>query len=260
MSIKELFGTNEANMAANARSLPGTAELTSIASTAAHNMVKQMEEDIETYRPRIQKSAADSRELEAIIEEFKPYCDIDEDSPLRYLDDATVEAMLKSQQSKRSRSKGKAMTLDNYITLLTAAIAEDILRTLYDKPKSAGGFGRSTGTVDYTGAQLEALAEDQEALRKEIRNIQSKKSIMKSKADFDESDERWLALLKAEQQLKDLRVGGRSYIVEVDRTKDALTELLAGADIGKLKAAEAHEMLEAISKLVQNDVTVGEDA
>ena len=254
MSINELFGTN-ANITTNARSLPGTAELTNIATAAAHNMLKQMEVDIETYRPRIQKSSTDSRELDAIINEFKPYCDIEADNILRHLDDMTVDGMLKSQQSKRSRAKSKVMTLDNYVTLLTAAIAEDILRELYNKPKSAGGFHRTAGTVDYTGAQLEALAADQEALRREIRNIQSKKSIMKSKADFSESDERWLSLLKAEQQLKDLRVGGYSAaVVEVDKTKDALSELLAGKDISKMKSAEAHELLEAIAKMTAGEV------
>lgn len=255
MSINELFGTNNANVTVSARSLPGTAELTNIASAAAHSIINKMEADIETYRPRIQKSATDSRELDAIIGEFKPFCDIEEDNILRHLDEAMVDGMLKSQQSKRSRAKSKAMTLDNYITLLTAAIAEDILREIYNKPKSAGGFQRSAGAVDYTGAQLEMLAADQEALRREIRNIQSKKSIMKSKADFDESDERWLALLKAEQQLKDLRISGHStMVVEVDKTKDALSGLLAGKDISKLKSAEAHELLEIIAKMTAGEV------
>ena len=253
MSINELFGTNEANVNVNARSLPGTAELTNIASSAAHIMLKQMESDIETYRPRIQKSATDSRELDAIIDEFKPYCEIAEDNILRMLDEATVDSMLKSQQSKRSRAKSKTMTIDNYVTLLTAAIAEDIIRDLYNKPKTAG-FQRASGSVDYTGAQLEALAADQEALRREIRNIQSKKSIMKSKADFDESDERWQALLKAEQLLKDLRVGGHAHVVEVDKTKDALSELLAGKDISKMKSHEAHELLETIAKMTAGEV------
>lgn len=257
MSIKELFGTTNTNITVSARSLPGTTELTAIAASEAHRIVKAMEADIENYRDRIQKSATDSKELEAIIAEFKPFAEIEDDNMLRYLDDETVEGILKSQQSKRSRSKSKVMTLDNYVTLLTAAIAEDILRDLYNKPKSSGGFRRASGTVDYTGAQLEMYAEDQEALRREIRNIQSKKSIMKSKADFDESDERWLALLKAEQQLKDLRVG-TTQVVEVDKTKNALAEMLAGVDISKLKAADAHKVLEDVSKLLQSQETVDE--
>jgi hypothetical protein len=111
--------------------------------------------------------------------------------------------MLKSQQSKRSRAKSKAMTLDNYTTLLTAAIAEDIIREIYNKPKSAGGFHRAAGTVDYTIDQLQALHDDQEALRKEIRNVQSKKSIMKSKNPF--------------LMLKSMMVLGREWLPSVSK-------------------------------------------
>lgn len=253
MSINELFGTSNVNVTTNARSLPGTAELTAVATTAAHTILKRMEADIEKYRPIIQESSTDSKAMDNLLDEMAPYVDIEDDSILRHLDDATVEAMLKSQQSKRSRAKSKLMTLDNYITLLTASIAEEILRDIYNKPKAVG-YQRTAGTVDYTGAQLEMLADDQEALRREIRNIQSKKSIMKSKADFSESDERWLALLKAEQQLKDLRVGGRvTTVVEVDKTKDAISQLLGGKDISKMKSAEAHELLERIAQMANAD-------
>ena len=254
MSINELFGTNESTTTTNARSLAGTAELTNIATAAAHRIIKAMEADIETYRPRIQQSADDAKELDAIINEFKPLHEIDEEHMLRNLNDEVVEGMLKSQQSKRSRAKSKAMTLDNYTTLLTAAIAEDILREIYNKPKSVGGFHRATGTVDYTIEQLQALSEDQQALRKEIRNVQSKKSIMKSKADFDESDERWQSLLRAEQQLKDMRVGGATtQVVEVDKTKDALAEMLNGIDINHLKSADAHALLERIAQMTNGE-------
>lgn len=258
MSINELFGANTV-VTTNARSLPGTAELTAVATAAAHTIIKRMEADIEHYRPIIQESARDSKVMDKLLEDMAPYMDLEDDSVLYHLDDATVEGMLKSQQSKRSRAKSKTMTLDNYITLLTAAIAEETLRDIYNKPKSAG-FQRTAGAVDYTGAQLEMLAADQEALRREIRNIQSKKSIMKSKADFSESDERWLALLKAEQQLKDLRVGSHvTTVVEVDKTKNAIGELLNGKDISKMKSAEAHELLELIAKMTaENEAPVDE--
>lgn len=259
MSINELFGTNEAINTAAGRGLPGTAELTAVASAAAHRIVKAMEADIEAYRPRIQSSAVNSRELDSILDELLEYA-IDDESILYNLDDEAVESMLKSQQSKRSRAKSKSMTLDNYVSLLTAAIAERILREIYNKPKSAGGFQRSAGSVDYTIEQLEALGNDQEALRREIRNIQSKKSIMKSKADFDEADPRWQALLKAEQQLKDMRVGGRTAtVVEVDKTKDALAEMLAGKDISKLKSADAHALLEQIAAMANGSEPTDND-
>lgn len=253
MSINELFGAKNEMNTANARNLPGTAELTNVAHSNAIRVMNAMEANIEAYKPRIQQSAKDSRELDNILDELLDYS-IDEDSILYNLDEEQVESMLKSQQSKRSRSKSKAMTLDNYITLMTAAIAERILREIYNKPKSAGGFHRASGSVDYTIEQLEALGNDQEALRREIRNIQSKKSIMKSKAEFDESDPRWQALLKAEQQLKDMRVGGRSgSVIEVDTTKNALSDLLAGKDISKMKSAEAHALLEQIAAMAAGD-------
>lgn len=250
MSINELFGTNT-ETTTNARTLSGTAALTQVASAGAAHAIRRMEADIENYRDRIALSATDSAELDKLIDELKPLVDIEADDPLRFLDEDTVESMLKSQQSKRSRAKGKAMTLDNYKTLMTAAIAEDILRELYNKPKQAGGTKRR-GSVEFTTEQLDALSADQVQLRKEIRNIQSKKSIMKSKADFDESSEAWQQLLTVESMLKGLRVGGRgSTVVEVDTTKDALAGVLEGVDIEHLKAADAKELLARISELSQ---------
>ena len=250
MSINELFGTNT-ETTTNARTLSGTAALTQVASAGAACAIRRMEADIENYRDRIALSATDSAELDKLIDELKPLVDIESDDPLRFLDEDTVESMLKSQQSKRSRAKGKAMTLDNYKTLMTAAIAEDILRELYNKPKQAGGTKRR-GSVEFTTEQLDALSADQVQLRKEIRNIQSKKSIMKSKADFDESSEAWQQLLTVESMLKGLRVGGRGgTVVEVDTTKDALADVLDGVDIEHLKAADAKELLARISELSQ---------
>lgn len=250
MSINELFVSTNSNVTANARNLSGTAQLTSMSAGIADHIIRAMEADIENYRQRIQESAVNNDEMDNLIDELG---DIDpaEASFLLEIDEQTIEGMLKSQQSKRSRAKGKQMTMDNYRTLMTAAVAENIIRNAIGKPKTHGGFRSTGGSVNYTIEQLEALGADQNALRKEIRNIQSKKSIMKSKADFDESDDRWQALLKAEQQLKDMRVGGVTQVVEVDHTRNALIEMLGDVDIAKLKSAEAHELLEAIKSAIQ---------
>lgn len=257
MSINELFGTTNEEATANSRTLSGTAALTNISAQTAVRIIKAMEANIDEYRERIALSAKDSDELDKLIaefdnrEDFAPLVDIAEDDSLRFLDDDTFEGMLKSQQSKRSRAKSKAMTLDNYKTLLTAAIAENILRELYNKPKQAGGGFKHRGTVDFTPAQLEALEADQAALRREIRNIQSKKSIMKSKEGFDPSSEAWQQLLKVEVMLKDLRVGGRSNVIEVDTTKDKLAEMLDGVDLEHIKAADSKELLAKITEMIQ---------
>lgn len=108
-----------------------------------------------------------------------------------------------------------------------------------------------SGSVDFSAEQLEALREDQERLKKEIRNIQSKKSIMKSKADFSEDDERWQALLVAEEQLKSVRVStGGTKVVKVDETKEKLAEMLSDLDPSHLKAADSKEMLARIKELL----------
>ena len=233
------------------RGLSGTAQLTSVAGDIASKILNTMNNSIDEYVDDIKASQANNDAMDELIEKVHPLNEVDIDF-LKEIDDYTIEGMLKSQQSKRSRCKSKAMTMDNYRALMTGAIAENLIRLATGKEKHAGGSRRMAGSVDYTIEQLQALGEDQEALRKEIRNVQSKKSIMKSKADFNESDERWLALLKAEQQLKDMRISGAS-IIEVDTTKNALTDLLTDVDIHSLKAADAKELLEKIAALAHNN-------
>lgn len=249
--LNNLFTANQGNSAtANSRSLPGTVELTNLASSYAVAIIKAMDENAEEYAERIKLSTIDSTALDNIIDELLP--DVEDKADfLKELDNYTIDNMLKSQQSKRSRAKSKTMTLDNYKTLMTAAIAERLIRDVTGREKSASNRGVKAGIVDYTGSQLEEFAADQERLRREIRNIQSKKSIMKSKADFDESDERWIALLKAERQLKDLRMGGvTERIVEVDTTKNELADMLKEVDVNKLGSKDAHALLAQIQQAV----------
>lgn len=252
-----LFATINENNTGNSRELNGTAQLTSIAGNLATEILQTMNSNIEEFAADIKASQSDNNAMDALIERVHPLEDVDVEF-LKELNDETIDGMLKSQQSKRSRCKSKAMTMDNYRALMTGAIAENLIRLATGKKKHAGGPRRLAGSVDYTIEQLQALGEDQDALRKEIRNVQSKKSIMKSKADFDESDERYQALLRAEQQLKDMRISGAS-IVEVDTTKNALSDLLAGADIHNMKAADAKALLEQIQALAHVSGEEAED-
>lgn len=251
-AMNNLFATVNETNTVGTRGLSGTAQLTSIASNLASEILQVMNADIEEYVDDIKASQADNNAMDKLIERVYKLENADVDF-LKELDDETIEGMLKSQQSKRSRCKSKAMTMDNYKALMTGAIAENLIRLATGKEKHAGGPRRIAGSVDYTIEQLQMLGEDQEKLKKEIRNVQSKKSIMKSKADFDESDERYQALLRAEQQLKDMRVS-TGAVVEVDTTKDALTDLLADKDLHSMKAADAKELLEQIMALTHQSV------
>lgn len=247
--MNNLFAAENNVSTTNGRGLSGTAQLTSVASAIAADIINKMNDNIEVYAEDIKKSQVDNNAMDSLIEKVRPLDEVDCEF-LKDIDEATIDGMLKSQQSKRSRCKSKAMTMDNYRALMTGAVAENLIRLATGKEKHAGGPRRAAGAVNYTIEQLQQLEADQEKLRKEIRNIQSKKSIMKSKADFDESDERWQALLKAEQQLKDMRIGTVSEIIEVDSTKNALNEILAGRDLTHIKAADSKELLEQIAALV----------
>lgn len=250
-TMNNLFAATETSEASSSRVLSGTAQLTSLAAGIANDIIMFMNGDIDNYADAIKESQVDSNAMDELIDKCQSLNEYDVDF-LRELDEQTIDGMLKSQQSKRSRCKGKAMTMDNYKSLMTASIAENLIRLATGKEKHAVGNRRVAGAIEFTAEELEMLKEDQERLRREIRNIQSKKSIMKSKAGFSEDDERWQRLLTVETQLKALRVSSTITIVEVDSTKDKLDELLRGSDIDSLKAADAKTLLADIQKLVAN--------
>jgi hypothetical protein len=142
------------------------------------------------------------------------------------------------------------MTLEAYKTMMVGAICEYILRTVGNKPKSANG-GAKAKNLDYSDEQLQKFATDRDALNREIRNVQSKKSIMKSKANFDENSEAWLKLLDAEKMLKDMR---ESAVPIHDERLDKLQELVgADLDIEKMKGNDAKGLLSKIKELFTSD-------
>ena len=251
MSINEMFNATENNEATtNARNLAGTAQLTAVANELVTKCISELNDNLDTYRDEFTASQKDHSVMDALLAKLIDFDTIDVEF-IKELDEATVDGMLKSQQSKRSRAKSKAMTMDNYKSMMSGAIAENLIRKATGKVKSAGGARRMSGSVDFTAEQLEELREDQERLKKELRNVQSKKSIMKSKADFSEDDERWQALLVAEEQLKSIRVStGHTQVVKVDETKEKLAEVLADVDPSSLKAGDSKALLAQIKELL----------
>ena len=254
-----IFATNNNTTAtANGRNLAGTARLNSIANNfAAEFMAKLTELDDND----IVAAMHDNNKLDDLIRGTIQIeiTDADHDA-FAQLDDKTADGMLKSQQSKRSRCKSKDMTQDNFRSMVSAAIAEMIIRDVYGKTKNASVVGGRRADVGYTDEELEQLANDQEALKRAIRNIQSKKSIMKSKAGFDETSEAWQQLLEVEDQLKSHRVATvKTKTVKVDETKAAVAQLLVGVDPSNMKAADAKDLLGKILGLVDN-ITADNDA
>lgn len=252
-NLNNMFDTEQNNAtAANVRHLAGTDQLTRVSTEVANSIMKAIEANFDMYKEQVAKSKIDHNAMDALVNEM---CDLNTVNVefIRELDEVTQDLMLKSQQSKRSRSKNKVMTLDNYRSMMVGAIAEGLIRVATGKAKSASGARRLSGSLEYTEEQTKEFAEDQEKLRKEIRNVQSKKSIMKSKEGFAEDDERWLQLLVAEETLKGLRTETKTIVI--DETKNKLAEVFSGVDLVDIKNSDAKKLLEQVALLLGNKET-----
>lgn len=229
--------TNGTTETTNSRSLSGTAQLTNLAMELGNKVMQFINDGlsnedttiVDYHANLLNKSKTDHGAMDELIDESHVLdFAAGKIEFLKELDEATIEGMLKSQQSKRSRAKGKQMTKDNYMSMLTGAIAENLIRLATGKEKQAAR--RMAGEVNYTEETLQKLAGDQDALRKELRNIQSKKSIMKSKEGFSEESDGWKNLLAAEAALKGIRVAGAggTKTIEIDTTREKLAVFFNG--------------------------------
>ena len=251
-NLKELFANNNntnQEVSNRGNQLSSTAELTRISADIAREILKRAEADAEKYQQLILDSQKSHDVMDRLINELYDLTTVDIEF-LKAESEEVLDRMIKSQQSKRSRAKSKEMTLDNYITMLTGAVAENLLRIAANKPKTAGGGGARRSSVRYSEEELEAFKNDPEALRKALRNVQSKKSIYKSKADFDPKSERWQELLEVEAQLKAIRDGQAAEAEKAIEKTNQLEEMLATVDPKDLKAADAKELLESIKQML----------
>jgi hypothetical protein len=253
--LKEMFSSkNQTATNGGANQLEKTAQLTAVSTEIANTVLGLIEADEEKFKLMVVESQKSHDAMDKLIAECYDLDAVDVDYLSAESAD-TLDKMIRSQQSKRSRAKSKVMTLENYKAMMTGAVAENLLRIASGKPKSAGGGNHNTSDVGFNDDELQKLAADQELLKKAIRNVQSKKSIMKSKADFDEASDRWQQLLKAEDQLKALRDDRPATVdPEVQKAADdkkKVEELLKDVDnIDQLKAADAKGMLAKIKEML----------
>ena len=251
-NLKGLFANNSntnQEVSNRGNQLSSTANLTRISTDIAREILKRAEADAEKYQAKIVESQKSHDVMDQLINDIYDLTTVDIEF-LKAESEEVLDRMIKSQQSKRSRAKSREMTLDNYITMLTGAVAENLLRIAANKPKSAGGGGARRGTVTYSEEELEAFKNDPEALRRALRNVQSKKSIDKSKADWDPESERWQELLAAEEQLKAIRDGQTIEAEKAIEKTNQLEEMLATVDPKDLKAADAKELLDSIKGML----------
>jgi len=214
-----------------------------ISANIAEKILKIVNTNVEKYQTIIVESMQSHDVMDALINEVYNLNEVDIDF-LKEESEEVLNRMLKSQQSKRSRARSRAMTLENYFAMLTGAVAENLLRLAANKPKTAGGGGARRSSVHFSKEELETFKNDPEALKKAIRNIQSKKSIYRSKSDFDPDSDKWKELLAAEAQLKALRDGQSA-----EKTNQ-IKEMLATVDFKDLKSTDAKELLASIKEML----------
>lgn len=201
--ISALFGSNDTVQTNRGNQLRATADLTKLSEMLARDILQEITGNSQEFEDAIVASKRSHDAMDDLINQVNPLGTVNIEF-LTSLDEEELEKMLRSQQSKRSRAKAKEpMTFEVYTTMMVAAVAENLLRLAAKKPKNSGGA--ALGDLGMSDEDYIKLAEDPEELKKAIRNVQSKKSIMKSKQGFSEDNPRWQQLLEQEERLKNLR-------------------------------------------------------
>jgi hypothetical protein len=262
--INAMFATTHENRpeSDNGRGFAETNQLNKVANVIAElilNEIAGCDNDSSLYN-NFELSKTSPASMTSLIERYDYMSYYATDSCLADTSSETLERMLKSQQSKRSRLKGSVMTAHNYKALLTASICEAILRSIMGKQAGTISIGVGAGALEpFTDEELNALAEDQTKLQKLIRGIQSKKSVYRVRFDADMEGPYWNSLLAREEQLKSLRptptraIAKQSIIID-DSTRVAIKGILEPLEnydaIDRLRSTDAKEYVRRIYKLI----------
>lgn len=244
-NLNNLF-TAEEKETKGKRALSGTAEMTANAEVVVNNILEALSNDYDSHAETFEQSKVDAYAMDMLISEFTNNFEDVEVGFLDKYDEDELKAMLKSQQSKRSRAKSKDMTMDNYKAMMNAAVCELMIRTFTGKAKTRVA-GR--GSNMYTSEFLKSMAEDQHELRRELRNVQSKMCIFRKKhpEDYNEHDE-YKELEKVENTLKDMRTPIEGHRVKMSDVTAALD-----VDVNELELEDAKQLIAELQKLTGGD-------
>lgn len=249
--MSELFEMPEATeLTEGKRSIPGATILKAYATQLAAEIMAKIPTADAEFIQKVKETQESTTALDAFVKE---QCG----AKLNNADVATfgeeeVHKLLKSNQSNRSRRKNMSMTQSNYVEMLTAAVAEWVIRESCDIKKSAGGFGAGRQALVINEETVAELAKDQDALGRAIRNIQSKKSTFKSNHKDEpgwESTPEYQGYLEQEAMLKAVRTtqpAGRKGM----SIKKALQFIFDGVgETDSLGKDESHAVIEACRNL-----------
>lgn len=245
-----VFKNNPATINGGKNQIAQTAQLTMQSNAIAEELLERLKEWPEADADAmISQTWADYTAMDEFLNGYAAV-DTRDWSWLKDASDEVGAKMLKSQQSKKSRARAGELTYTNYKTYLTAAIAELGIRDAFRFEKSAAGR-TSSATLELTEEAIAIYTEDQVALNKAIRNVQSKKSIAKKKGVSEESEE-WLQLLEFEAGLKSLRTTGAVDNVTKKKAEkaEAIEAMLSELDPDSMKKAELAAKISEIKMMI----------
>lgn len=239
----ELFTNDNGTNSTTSRALAQTASLTAYSDSLARALIVDAKKD-EANADLIKASFTTAAAQDTLIELF---CGVLSTDTIVDADEDTLKKLLASQQSKRSRSKGKDMTLSNYISMMSAAIAETVIRTVMGKPRGASATAGSSATTPLSDGDLSVYADDLDLANRRIRSLQSWKSTHKHLEGTIE----WDCVVENIQKLQDLRPSTTTVkVIKEDPRIQAVREQMKDVDISKLNKSEKDALLQDIlSKL-----------
>ena len=251
-----LFAENEDGKLPVGNQLEKTARLTSQASMIANDILKAIqtidEENKTAIESLVKESMTSHEKMDDLIEQLADLNNEDVDY-LKTESEDTIAKMIKSQQSKRSRGKGKVMTMENYRQMLIGAVAENLIRIAANKPKNQAASVEE-GKL-FSEEELQKLTANPAEIARVIRNVQSKKSIAKHKADFNAESPKWKHIIALEEQLIAARDGGTSRAVNtavISKLKEALANV---QNVNELPGKDAKTLLAQMMELINSPNT-----
>lgn len=233
----ELQASTEANVT---RRLDFTPVLQDKARTRATELCKACTtEDLQVKANRMMDTGAPADLLDLIHSVYDDETIKADSAVLDGCPEDELDKMLESQRSNRSKSKraGLRTKLTNTVAYISAMYAELLIREKTGKPYNAG-----SRQIEY---DLDALKNDQDALKRKINSLASKKSRLTKLAEYDESAASELA--EVEGQLAELRAlrPTKSHTAVKSVPVDVLKKALASLD----KADMPEDVLELIEKI-----------
>lgn len=161
-------------------------------------------------------------------------------------DENQLSRLLESRRSDRSKSKKKNPRSNISVcrTYISSMYAELLIREYWNKPY--------TGQAGSAAIDIDALKDDQDALSRKVKSLQSKKSRLGKIAQYDINAKKELENVEAEiSRLNALRPSVRvtAKTLVKDIGVDQLREVLKGIDPASLPADEQQKLIDLMAKL-----------